>query len=722
MTSCPHCHADLLEAARFCPECGGPLAAADARADADPVRLEVNRNRLYMKDRSGLLEFRVSNRHPEIAITAVLVMEATVPEHLGAAIERQLRVAGGGTSVSRIPVDPRRAGELLFGVRLTCRSSEGTLQYAADGLVLRVNEPTASAQSLAITIDNSVSAGGDMSAISNRTQSDLGRQILELARAGAGVNDLLDRNFPDRWEAIELVAEEAGIGDLDEVLGLKTSGDDLLRQAAWDVLADGKVTADEKRKLDAIVRKHGIPQERAHRIVAEVQGQSQREREHLHREAEEAAHVVKSERELRALLGKQAKDRVADWKRWADLGWPEAQWLLGECLRVGAGLQKSDDAARRSVQLAADAGVQGAAYRLKHWKPESEAAHRPAPRPAAPSRPEPPRAAVAAPKPAPAAARAPASPVPPKAPPFASSDRDSLYVYDPQPLASLARPAPPAPSAPSPGGATISAERERWQADSEMIQVNLCKPPPKLLSPPAEYPVGTPAVVMDDVTRYERLAALLKIQGGQTYNEGHMKYVMGFSATPDEKRRWVSSLLALDESTLVSLMWPVSMYELARGAETLLNDEARAITWYRHAAERGHVIAMIALANHLSSKGQNKYDLPAVQQPELVEALRWYRKAADAGHPAGMASVGWLNVLGFGTAKNAAEAARWFRKAAGFHHAEAIAAIGTMFELGKGVPKNEPIAQEWFMRGMMLLEGNFDATRERVAKDLRLFL
>ena len=356
MTSCPACRAELAADMRFCPECGRALGAESR----DPVKLEINRNRLYMKDRSGFVELRVSDQ-ANAASTVTLLLESSPPELLGSRGESQVRFGPGASRVARFPVDPKRSGELLFRIRLTWTGVGETLRYTTDDLVLRVNEPTATAQSLAITIDNSVSAGGDMSAISNRAQSDLGRQILDLARAGTGVDDLLDHSYPDRWQQVELVRDDTGLDELDALPDAAPAGEAQLRQALWEVLADGKVTDEERGRLDAIVRRHGIAPAEARRIIKEVRTQSQ-----LRRDAEDCARVMGSDSKLQEYLGKAAPERVAEWRRSADLGAPESQWLLGECSRLGIGTPKDEAAGLRLLAKAAEAGYIPAILELAH--------------------------------------------------------------------------------------------------------------------------------------------------------------------------------------------------------------------------------------------------------------------------------------------------------------------------------------------------------------------
>ena len=201
MNRCTRCNAEAVPSARFCAECGGELAPA---APSDPIRLEINRNRIYMKDWSGLIEFRLRNRSSESVVVRFGLTSST-PEALATPGDIEVRLEPGGSRVSPVPVDPRRAGDLLYAVQVICETPEGTTRLRSEDLVLKALEKAQSLQSLAITIDNSFKAGGDMSAISSRAQSDLGRQIGELARSGSGINEVMDRAYPDAWHPVELV-------------------------------------------------------------------------------------------------------------------------------------------------------------------------------------------------------------------------------------------------------------------------------------------------------------------------------------------------------------------------------------------------------------------------------------------------------------------------------------------------------------------------------------
>jgi hypothetical protein len=70
MNHCPRCEANLSEGTRFCPNCGGAV---------DSLRLEINRNRLYMKNRSGVLEVRFSNPDTTESLPVTFVLESSDP-------------------------------------------------------------------------------------------------------------------------------------------------------------------------------------------------------------------------------------------------------------------------------------------------------------------------------------------------------------------------------------------------------------------------------------------------------------------------------------------------------------------------------------------------------------------------------------------------------------------------------------------------------------------
>lgn len=83
-------------------------------------------------------------------------------------------------------------------------------------------------------------------------------------------------------------------------------------------------------------------------------------------------------------------------------------------------------------------------------------------------------------------------------------------------------------------------------------------------------------------------------------------------------------------------------------------DRARAICWFRKAAERGHVRSMVRLANALMHP-----DSPQTAE----EGAKWLRKAAERGDSAAMVFLGFAFREGKGVAQNYDEAARWFTEA-----------------------------------------------------------
>ena len=99
MTRCLHCTAELSPGARFCAECGRP-AAVDAPGAS--VKVEINRNRVYMKDRSGLVEFRLTNLQEAAPLAVSFTLDSSPAGLLGEGGETQIR----GVNIRTVgPVD-----------------------------------------------------------------------------------------------------------------------------------------------------------------------------------------------------------------------------------------------------------------------------------------------------------------------------------------------------------------------------------------------------------------------------------------------------------------------------------------------------------------------------------------------------------------------------------------------------------------------------------------
>ena len=93
-------------------------------------------------------------------------------------------------------------------------------------------------------------------------------------------------------------------------------------------------------------------------------------------------------------------------------------------------------------------------------------------------------------------------------------------------------------------------------------------------------------------------------------------------------------------------------------------DHAEASTWYRKAAEQGHVEAqyMLGWMNHRGfMDNASPSDLTA---RDFVAAVAWYRKAAEQGQPQALWYLGDMYSEGLGVLQDFVEAHRWYNLAA----------------------------------------------------------
>ena len=81
---------------------------------------------------------------------------------------------------------------------------------------------------------------------------------------------------------------------------------------------------------------------------------------------------------------------------------------------------------------------------------------------------------------------------------------------------------------------------------------------------------------------------------------------------------------------------------------------------------------------------------------DLAKAVKWYRKAAEQGFPTAQYNFATMHSTGEGMPKNDTEAFKWFRMAAEHGHASSQAALGKMYEKGESVPKDIIAAHAWY--------------------------
>jgi len=120
---------------------------------------------------------------------------------------------------------------------------------------------------------------------------------------------------------------------------------------------------------------------------------------------------------------------------------------------------------------------------------------------------------------------------------------------------------------------------------------------------------------------------------------------------------------------------------LKKGDEALhRKDYARALHWYRQAADQG----VLEAQNNIGRLYANGWGVTQ----DYSEAMRWFRRAADQGYAGADYNVGLLYERGWGVAQDYGEAMRWYRQAADQRNAFAQLNIGRLYYFGRGVPQN----------------------------------
>jgi len=118
------------------------------------------------------------------------------------------------------------------------------------------------------------------------------------------------------------------------------------------------------------------------------------------------------------------------------------------------------------------------------------------------------------------------------------------------------------------------------------------------------------------------------------------------------------------------------------------HDYAKALHWYRVAADQGDAQSEVAIGD-LYSQGEG------VKQ-DYSEALRWYRKAAAQGNDEAQNDIGFFYLSGWGVSRDFGAAMFWLRKAADQGNPVAQRNIGVVYLQGLGVRPDRQEAIRWF--------------------------
>lgn len=94
---------------------------------------------------------------------------------------------------------------------------------------------------------------------------------------------------------------------------------------------------------------------------------------------------------------------------------------------------------------------------------------------------------------------------------------------------------------------------------------------------------------------------------------------------------------------------------------------------------------------------------------DVVQAATWFRAAAEAGHVEAMAELGLCYELGCGVEQSDEQALEWYMKAAEAGHLTAKYAVGEAFEEARGVPQSDEEACLWYYKAAV--EGDEDSRK-----------
>ena len=119
-------------------------------------------------------------------------------------------------------------------------------------------------------------------------------------------------------------------------------------------------------------------------------------------------------------------------------------------------------------------------------------------------------------------------------------------------------------------------------------------------------------------------------------------------------------------------------------------DYTQAVVWYRKAAEQGNATAQYNLGVcYESGQGVTK---------DNAQAVYLFRQAAEQGYASAQNDLGYCYQYGLGVTKDYAQAVNWYRKAAEQGYASAQYNLGVCYTSGQGVTKDYAQAANWYRK------------------------
>ena len=150
---------------------------------------------------------------------------------------------------------------------------------------------------------------------------------------------------------------------------------------------------------------------------------------------------------------------------------------------------------------------------------------------------------------------------------------------------------------------------------------------------------------------------------------------------------WSATTPALEHEEAGAQLAIGRMYERGIGVP---QDYAKAVEWYRRAAEQGLARAQYNLGR--------MYDYGRGVTQDYAKAVKWYRRAAEQEFAGAQNDLGFMYETGPRGTTGLCKAVEWYRRAADQGGARAQNNLGAMYQQGRGVPQDYAKAVEWYRR------------------------
>ena len=207
-----------------------------------------------------------------------------------------------------------------------------------------------------------------------------------------------------------------------------------------------------------------------------------------------------------------------------------------------------------------------------------------------------------------------------------------------------------------------------------------------------EHPIDP--VLVDDVLRLlgrQRRTQATSSSSTKRYSQAELKEINRKGDEYNNAKQYAKAVewyrIAAEQGDAVAQCNLGYMYQFGQG---VTQDYAEAVRWYRKAAEQGYARAQRQLGL-MYENGQG------VTQ-DYAEAVRWYRNAADQGDAVAQSFLGDMYERGRGVTQDYVESVRWYRKAAEQGDASAQCYLSDMYENGRGVQQDYAEAVRWFRK------------------------